>query len=89
LVIPLIQRIVGVNVRVIDPAPAVAKQARRLLEARGLRKESRSRGDIKFYTSGDPDALRSILPLLMGESGKVEGVDWSADHVVARSGAVG
>jgi glutamate racemase len=83
-VIPLIQRIVGVDVRVIDPAPAVAKQARRLHEAKGMRKESRSSGAIKFYTSGDPDvssgaikfytsgdpdAFKSILPVLLGESG--------------------
>ncbi|HEX9332159.1 MAG TPA: glutamate racemase, partial [Anaerolineales bacterium] len=34
-VIPLIQQIVGANVRVIDPAPAVAKQTGRLLEERG------------------------------------------------------
>ncbi len=34
-VIPLIQEIVGEFVRVIDPAPAVARQARRLLEAQG------------------------------------------------------
>jgi glutamate racemase len=89
-VIPLIQRIVGVDVRVIDPAPAVAKQARRLLEARGLRKESRSGGDIKFYTSGDPYSLQSMLPVLLGESGaalsgeavskcKVHRVEWLDD----------
>ena len=35
-VIPLIQLIVGPAVRVIDPAPAVARQVGRLLEARGL-----------------------------------------------------
>jgi glutamate racemase len=35
-VIPLIQQIVGRNVRVIDPAPAVARQVGRLLAARGL-----------------------------------------------------
>ena len=34
-VIPLIEQIVGENVRVIDPAPSVAKQAKRLLEAQG------------------------------------------------------
>jgi glutamate racemase len=34
-VIPLIQQIVGENVRVIDPAPSVAKQVRRVLEAKG------------------------------------------------------
>src|SRR6266545_156074 len=39
-VIPLIQQIVGDNVRVIDPAPAVAKQTGRLLEERGTRNQS-------------------------------------------------
>jgi len=93
-VIPLIQRIVGdaKRVRVIDPAPAVAKQARRRLEARGMRKGSTSRGDIKFYTSGNPEALKSMLPVLLGESGaalsgeavskcEVERVEWLDDHV--------
>jgi len=36
-VIPLIQQIVGPQVRVIDPAPAVARQVGRLLEAQGLK----------------------------------------------------
>src|SRR5688572_27073288 len=69
-VIPLIQQIVGSSVRVIDPAPAVAKQVRRVLEARGLKRESESQGDLKLYTSGDPDAFRSMLPVLLGEGGR-------------------
>lgn len=82
-VIPLIQQIVGEKVRVIDPAPAVARQVGRLLEAGGVRNQSRSRGAIQFYTSGDPAALKSLLPRLLGESGKVERVEWLNDHVVA------
>ena len=39
-VIPLIEQIVGENVRVIDPAPSVAKQAKRLLEAQGMKNQS-------------------------------------------------
>ncbi len=77
--IPLIQQIVGDNVRVIDPAPAVAKQARRLLEAGGMSTRSELKGDIKFYTSGEPDALRSLLPALLGELGEVERVEWLND----------
>jgi glutamate racemase len=78
-VIPLIQQIVGDNVRVIDPAPAVAKQTRRLLEAGGMRTRSGLKGDIKLYTSGEPDALRSLLPALLGELGNVERVEWLND----------
>ena len=78
-VIPLIQKIVGDNVRVIDPAPAVAKQVRRVLEAKGLKNESRSRGDVNFYTSVSPEELKSLLPLLLGETGSVKRVAWLND----------
>jgi glutamate racemase len=81
-VIPLIQQIVGDNVRVIDPAPSVAKQVRRVLEMKDLKKESRSPGDISFYTSGDPEELKSLLLLLLGETGSVKRVTWLNDlHV--------
>jgi len=83
-VIPLIQQIVGEKVRVIDPAPAVAKQAGRLLEAGGMKSQSESQGDVRFYTSGDPALLKSMLPVLLGEDGDVERVEWVNDHVVAR-----
>ena len=78
-VIPLIQQIVGENVRVIDPAPAIAKQTERLLEARDIRNPSRSIGEIKFYTSGKAEDLKSMLPMLLGESGHVEKIEWIND----------
>jgi len=81
-VIPLIQRIVGKNVRVIDPAPAVARQARRLLEAGGMRRVSSARSEVKFYTSGDPAELKDMLPLFLGGAGEVRRVKWLDDtHV--------
>jgi glutamate racemase len=82
-VIPLIQRIVGDNVRVIDPAPSVAKQVRRLLEAGGMKSLASACGDVTFYTSGDPAALRSMLPILLGEDGQIEKVDWLDDSKIA------
>ena len=78
-VIPLIQKIVGPGIRVIDPAPAVAKQTGRLLEAQGMRNDSRSRGNVKFYTSGDADTLKLLLPELIGEAGEVRKVKWLGD----------
>jgi glutamate racemase len=75
-VIPLIQQIVGDNVRVIDPAPAVAKQAGRLLEAREMRTRSESNGDVKFYTTGNSAELKALLPKLFGKSAEVERVKW-------------
>jgi glutamate racemase len=82
-VIPLIQQIVGTKVRVIDPAPAVAKQVRRVFEARGMRNGSGSGGDLKFYTSGNPDELKSMLSELLEGSGKVERVEWLDDTLIS------
>jgi len=78
-VIPLIQKIVGENVRVIDPAPAVARQARRLLDAKGLLNDPSERGRVEFYTSGDVNALEALLPKLWGESVEVKSVIWKGD----------
>jgi glutamate racemase len=82
-VIPVIQEIAGDGVRVIDPAPAVARQAARLLEAKGMRNKSRLKGTLRFYTSGDPDALKALLPTLLGETGEVYRVAWLDDSKLA------
>ncbi len=82
-VIPLVQQIVGENVRVIDPAPSVAKQVRRVLEAQGRKNRSGGRGEVMFYTSGDPEEFKSLLPVLLGESGRIQKVKWRDDTSVS------
>jgi glutamate racemase len=79
-VIPLIERIVGGKARVIDPAPAVARQVRRLLEAGELTSPAMLHGSIQLYTSADPEALKSMLPILLGEDTVVEKVKWSGEE---------
>ena len=81
-VIPLIQKIAGDNIRVIDPAPAVARQVRRLLDASGLVNESGKTGSTEFFTSGDAAAMEMLLPKLLGEGGKVQAVNWVDDQRV-------
>ncbi len=81
-VIPLIEQIVGERVRVIDPAPAVAKQAKRLLEAAGMKDQTRGRAPIRFFTSGSPSEMKSLLPVFLGESGEIEPVAWKSDSVI-------
>jgi glutamate racemase len=78
-VIPLIQQIVGGSVRVIDPAPAVAKQTGRLLESTGTKSDLGSKGEVTLYTSGNPDELKALLPTLLGEPGKIRSVEWLND----------
>jgi glutamate racemase len=81
-VIPLIEQIVGANVRVIDPAPSVAKQVKRLLEAQRMKNSSEVRASVRFFTSGDSAAMESMLPVLLGESGEVEFVTWKSDREI-------
>ncbi|GAB1472520.1 glutamate racemase [Chloroflexota bacterium] len=76
-VIPMIEEIVGEKVRVIDPAPAVAKQVKRLLEAGGMLNEQG--GKLRFITSGEAQSAKSILKILLGIESEVEVVPWKSD----------
>lgn len=83
-VIPLIEQIVGETVRVIDPAPAVAKQAKRLLEVQGMKSLAGERAEVRLFTSVDVGSLSVLLPKLLGESGAVSQVIWLDDHHVEK-----
>ncbi len=76
--IPLIQQIVGPEVQVIDPAPAIARQAQRLLEKRGWLAADPTPAPIHFYTSGSPEGFAEILSRLLGHDGMVEAVHWNS-----------
>ena len=60
---PVIEAIAGPDVQVIDPAPAVARQTVRILEANAI-----PLGDgpfsVDLYFSGEPDSLQRIFALL-------------------------
>jgi glutamate racemase len=81
-VIPLIQSIVGEQVRVIDPAPAVARQTHRLLEQRNLLRNSVTAGQCKFATSGDPAFLETFLDRIGLPSAVVKRVQWNGLRLV-------
>lgn len=80
-VIPLIEQIAGEKVRVIDPAPAVARQAKRLLEAGGMFKQDSAQGEIQIFTSGNPKDVESITRSLLNESFNVESAEWDGEHL--------
>jgi len=81
-VIPLIERIVGGNVRVIDPAPSVARQVKRLIEAGGNLNQAGECLGVRFFTSGERASMKSLLPLFLGSNGAVESVLWKDDLTV-------
>lgn len=84
-VIPLIAEIVGPDVRVIDPAPAVARQTNRVLEAQGLLAPADAGGGIEIRTSGDSEAMQRTLPHLLGEDPVVGRVRWTDSRLTGES----
>jgi len=63
LVRPLIARIVGPGVRIIDPAPAIARRVQQLLNEQHLSTDA-EQGSLQCWTSGDPAAYAGTLAQL-------------------------
>lgn len=84
-VIPLIEEIVGPDVRVIDPAPAIARQVGRLLEKHDLRAPADTSEKVTLLTTGDQDQFASLLPAL--DIG-LESVTFEVDQVNWKDGSI-
>jgi glutamate racemase len=87
-VIPLLEKICGPQVRVIDPAPAVARQVERV--AGHHAEPSREavthsglpvQGRLRYFTSGDPALFRQALEKLGVEVGTVSEVQWRDERL--------
>lgn len=75
-VIPLIEQIVGPRVKVIDPSPAIARQTERLLQARAQTRKTEGDVRLEFFTSGECQPFKNLLPKLLGETGAIHTVIW-------------
>ncbi len=87
-VIPLLERIAGPAVRVIDPAPAVARQTARIVAERPAgpdRPCELEAGRVVYFTSGAPDAFARALAQLGGAPGDIQAVGWERGQVLARA----
>ena len=74
--IPLIREISGEQVRVINPAEAVARQTKRILEKHGSPAASPQPIPPHCYTSGDPQALQKLAVRLLKQDVQVNQVCW-------------
>ena len=81
-VIPLIREIVGPQVDVIDPAPAVARQTRHLLDKYKLVNTSDSPGTVQAYTTGDRVHMEDLIMTLVGWHIPVETLTWEEGSLI-------
>jgi glutamate racemase len=76
LVAPMLQRILGRDVRLVTAGHAIAATAQRVLTERGLACDSGREGEYSFLCTGDPDAFRKLgtrfLQMPLGEIELVE-----------------
>jgi glutamate racemase len=75
-VLPLIARLVGPEVALIDPAPAVARQVQRLLLREGITAERKQPGTFQAYTTGEPAAFAHQAARLLGRPVSVRALRW-------------
>src|SRR5205823_5614420 len=57
---PLIRRVVGGSVQIIDSGEGVSRQTARVLQSRSLLHPLDGKGSLTVYTSADPDEVRTI-----------------------------
>ena len=80
-VIPLIQKITGPSVKVIDPAPAIARQVQRMLEARGWLPAAITLAGVEFITTGDEKEFTRLLPYFSKEPANIQKAIWTNDSL--------
>jgi glutamate racemase len=80
-VIPLIKKIVGEKVNVIDPTYAIVEQVSRILKENNLSDKSSNKGKIDIFTSGKVEDIKPILSKLFDKNMKVEKVNWDNDII--------
>lgn len=84
IVRPLIERIVGPGVRVIDPAPAIARQVERLLHRDGLAAPNDASDGSTLWTSGDPGEFAAMVDRLGMRHGEVRAAQWQGGELNLR-----
>jgi glutamate racemase len=75
-VIPAISRLAGEQMQVIDPSPAIARQACRLIDAHALAADAGQAGTTGFVTTGEPHAFARVMAKLVNLPGEVRSARW-------------
>lgn len=73
--IPVIQEILPAGIQIINPAPAVARQTRKVLEEQNGLNTSLNVVSYQFYTTGDPLLFSGLAMKLLGTTHTVNRLD--------------
>ena len=81
--IPVIERVLGPEVSVIDPSPAIARQTGRVIK--DMRNSEHHIGQVSYYTSGDPGKFLALARRLIDgpiDTSQVNAAHWDNGAVV-------
>jgi glutamate racemase len=81
LVAPMLQRILGRDVRLVSGGHAVAAAVQRTLAAHGLARQRDGEGEYRFLCSGDAESFRALgTRFLQMPLGEIERIDVPGDY---------
>lgn len=75
-ILPILHQMIGPEIEIIDPSPAVARQVRRVLEEREETAPAGTPGRITYFTTAAPERLAGSVHRLVGEAGELHGLVW-------------
>ncbi len=81
---PLLTKIVGPDVTIIDPAPAVARQIKRVLQQRGLSAPAGKMRVVRAFTTGEAGRLAGFARQMLTSPLAVETAVWQNDKLYTR-----
>ncbi len=85
---PLLEDIVGDGIAIIDPAPAVTRHTRFVLQQHQLATPTDQAGTLRCFTSGDPRQLDVFARRVLDDPCAAEPVEWHNNRLIAGRGPV-
>jgi glutamate racemase len=60
LIAPMLQRHLGRDVTLVNPAAEIAREVEEILQRQGIARDGEREGDYRFLCTGDPEAFRTV-----------------------------
>ena len=60
LIAPMLQRFLGRDVTLVNPAAEIAREVAEVLVRQGIERDDEREGSYRFYSTGDVDAFRTV-----------------------------